>query len=145
MSQHPPSYEGARVARLADVGERPEGRRAAVARGSLLVSSQTLTALASGQTAKGDALAVARVAAVQAAKATPQLIPLCHTSHLTRVDVEFSLHFAANRVDVQARVESVGRTSVEMEALLAVSVGALALYDMLKSDDPAMRLDGVAV
>ena len=145
MSQQLSTYEDVRVARLADVGERPEVRRAAVARGSLLVSSQTLNALASGQTAKGDALAVARVAGVQAAKSTPQLIPLCHTAHLTRVEVDFSLNFTSNRVDVQARVESVGRTSVEMEALLAVSVGALALYDMLKYDDPAMRLDGVTL
>jgi cyclic pyranopterin phosphate synthase len=103
----------------------------------------TLRLIVEGTSKKGDVLGVARIAAIQGAKRTADLIPLCHPIPLTRVAVEFAIDDAANAVDCTATVETFGRTGVEMEALTAVTVGLLTIYDMCKAVDRGMRLDAV--
>jgi cyclic pyranopterin phosphate synthase len=104
---------------------------------------ETLQKIREGTASKGDVLGIARVAAIQGAKRTSDLIPLCHPIALTRVNVEFSLLDDANAVECTAQAESVGRTGVEMEALTAVSVALLTIYDMCKAVDRGMRMEGV--
>jgi cyclic pyranopterin phosphate synthase len=99
--------------------------------------------IASGQASKGDVIAVARVAAIQAAKRTAELIPLCHPLPLTRVSVEFEIDAAAGAVHCTVQAETLGRTGVEMEALTAAAVAALSLYDTAKAFDRAARIDGL--
>jgi cyclic pyranopterin phosphate synthase len=101
--------------------------------------------LLSGQAPKGDVLAVARVAGIQAAKKTPELIPLCHTITLTGVEVDFTPNAAAGEIEIEARVQALDRTGAEMEALTAVSVAALTIYDMLKAVDRAIRIERIAL
>ena len=103
----------------------------------------TLALVESGRAAKGDVLGVARIAAIQAAKRTSELIPLCHPIPLTAVDIEFSLDESASRVDCRARVECTGQTGVEMEALTAVQVALLTIYDMCKAVDRGMTMEGI--
>ena len=126
-----PHLDASGRARMVDVADKAETRRVAVARGWLRVGPQALAAVASGEAAKGDALAVARIAAIQAAKRTADWIPLCHPLPLTSVAVR--LRLAADRIEVEAEVGCTGRTGVEMEALTAVSAACLTLYDMTKS------------
>ena len=130
-------------ARMVEVGERPPSLRSAVAEGFISMDPALLAAVLEGRTAKGDVLAVARVAAIQAAKRTSELIPLCHPLALTGLDVtiEPAQQRSALRVEVAAR--TTGPTGVEMEALTAVQVGLLTLYDMVKSRDPAMTIGPV--
>lgn len=130
-------------ARMVEVGERPSSLRSAVAEGFISMDPALLAAVLEGRTAKGDVLAVARVAAIQAAKRTSDLIPLCHPLALTGLDVtiEPAQQRAGLRVEVAAR--TTGPTGVEMEALTAVQVGLLTLYDMVKSRDPAMTIGPV--
>lgn len=130
-------------ARMVEVGERPPTLRSAVAEGFISMAPELLAAVMEGRTAKGDVLAVARVAAIQAAKRTSELIPLCHPLALTGLDVtiEPQEQRSALRVEVVAR--TTGPTGVEMEALTAVQVGLLTLYDMVKSCDPAMTIGPV--
>ena len=130
---------------MVEVGERPLTRREARAQGSIQMRSEVLALVLEGQAPKGDVLAVARVAAIQAAKRTWELIPLCHPIALSGVDVviEPSADGSGLRLEVSAR--TTGSTGVEMEALTAVQVGLLTLYDMLKSADPAMTITGVCL
>ena len=135
--------DDAGVARMVDVGEKPETRRTAVAKGSVLMRGETLALVADNRFEKGDVLGVARVAGIMAAKNTSQLIPLCHPLPLDQVLVEFDLDERRGAVDITATARTTAKTGVEMEALAAVSIAALTVYDMCKSSDRAMRIDGV--
>ncbi len=128
---------------MVDVGAKPDSRRIAVAQGSIVMKPQTLAMIAQGTAGKGDVLGVARVAAIQAAKRTSDLIPLCHPIALTQVKVEFELDEAQSRVRCLATAETVGKTGVEMEALTAASVGLLTIYDMCKAVERGMTIEGV--
>jgi cyclic pyranopterin phosphate synthase len=128
---------------MVDVAAKEETRRVAVARGRIRMLPATLRQIRSGLTKKGDVLGVARIAAIQAAKRTADLIPLCHPLALTRVDIEFAIDSKTSAVDCLATVETVGRTGVEMEALTAVSVGLLTVYDMCKAVDRGMRVERI--
>jgi cyclic pyranopterin phosphate synthase len=128
---------------MVDVTEKPAADRTAVAAGSLRTSAAVVRLISADGLAKGDALATARVAAILAAKRTSDLIPLCHQLALTGVDIEFTV--GATDVDITATVRSTDRTGVEMEALTAVAVAALTLYDMVKAVDPAARIDDIRV
>lgn len=130
---------------MVDVGAKPDSRRIAVAQGSIVMKPQTLAMIAQGTAGKGDVLGVARVAAIQAAKRTSDLIPLCHPIALTQVKVEFELDEAQSRVHCLATAETVGKTGVEMEALTAASVGLLTIYDMCKAVDRGMTIEGVGL
>ena len=132
-------------ARMVDVGDKPIARRMALARGMVRMQPATLALLVGGTAPKGDVLAAARIAAIQAAKKTPELIPLCHALVLTSVEVEFTPDEAASALRIAVRVHAMDRTGAEMEALTAVSVAALTIYDMLKAKDRAMTIDGIAL
>jgi len=127
-------------AHMVDVGTKARTRRVAVASGRIVLRAPTLRLLAAGRAAKGDVLGVARIAAIQAAKRTPELIPLAHPLAITRAAVEFSLEPARGAVAITATVECRGPTGVEMEALTAAAVGLLTVYDMLKAVDRGMVL-----
>ena len=131
------------AARMVDVGGKPESQRTATASGFIRMLPATLEIVASGTAKKGDVLGVARIAAIQAAKKTSELVPLCHPVALTSVNVEFTLDREGSRVECRATVECTARTGVEMEALTAVQVGLLTIYDMCKAVDRAMRIDGL--
>jgi cyclic pyranopterin phosphate synthase len=130
-------------ARMVDVADKPETRRRAVASGWIRMLPATLEVIRSGTARKGDVLGVARVAAIQAAKRTSELIPLCHPVPLTSVAVDFSLDEALSRVECRATVECTAKTGVEMEALTAVQVGLLTIYDMCKAVDRGMTLEAI--
>jgi cyclic pyranopterin phosphate synthase len=127
-------------AHMVDVGAKTQTHRVAVASGRILMRAATLRAVAAGRAHKGDVLGVARIAAIQAAKRTPELIPLAHPIAITRAGVEFELEPRRGAVRIVARVECRGRTGVEMEALAAAAVGLLTVYDMLKAMDRGMVL-----
>jgi cyclic pyranopterin phosphate synthase len=127
-------------AHMVDVGDKAETRRVAVARGRIVMQPATLARILEGSAAKGDVLGVARLAAIQGAKRTSDLIPLCHPVGLTRVAVEFEITEDPPAVDCIATAECLSRTGVEMEALTAVSVGLLTVYDMCKAVDRGMRI-----
>ena len=127
-------------AHMVDVGAKARTHRVAVASGRILMRAATLRAVAAGGAKKGDVLGVARIAAIQAAKRTPDLIPLAHPIAITRATVEFDLDTGRNAVGIVATVECVGQTGVEMEALAAAAVGLLTVYDMLKAMDRGMVL-----
>ncbi len=133
------------AARMVDVAGKEPTHRIAKARGRIAMLPQTLHVIASGTAKKGDVLGIARIAAIQAAKRTSDLIPLCHPLALTKVGVEFELDHAANAVECVATVETIGRTGVEMEALTAASIGLLTIYDMCKAIDRGMRIEQVAL
>lgn len=131
-------------AHMVDVGDKPNTRRVAVAEGRIEMLPATLALVASGTARKGDVLGVARLAGIQGAKRTSELIPLCHPLALTHVSVEFELHEgAAPAVHCRARTETTGPTGVEMEALTAVQVALLTVYDMCKAVDRGMAITGV--
>ena len=130
-------------AHMVDVGAKPATHRIAVASGRILMQPATLRLVASGSARKGDVLGVARIAAIQAAKRVPDLIPLAHPIALTRVRVEFTLSEKPAAVSIRTTVECLGQTGVEMEALTAAAVGLLAVYDMVKAVDRSMRLSEV--
>lgn len=133
-------------ARMIDVGEKPVQRRTATARADIAMGDNAMQALARGALAKGDALAVARIAAIQAAKRTADLIPLCHPLALDHASADVVLDVPARRATVTVTVRIDGRTGVEMEALTAASVGALAIYDMIKGiEGPAPRIVDVVL
>jgi cyclic pyranopterin monophosphate synthase len=131
------------AAHMVDVTEKATTNRTAVAAGSLRTSAHVVELITAGGLPKGDAIATARVAGILAAKRTSDLIPLCHQLALTGVDVDFSI--GQTDIDITATVRSTDRTGVEMEALTAVSVAALTLYDMIKAVDPAARIDDIRV
>jgi cyclic pyranopterin monophosphate synthase len=128
-------------AHMVDVGGKDDTRRVAEARGAVLMSAEAYEAIQRGDLKKGDALGTARIAGIMAAKRASELIPLCHPIALTKVEVQCEL--ADGRVDIRARVECTGKTGVEMEALTAVSVAALTIYDMAKAIDRAMTIDNI--
>lgn len=128
---------------MVDVADKRETRRVAVAQGRIRMLPATLAQIRAGTAKKGDVLGIARVAAIQAAKRTHELIPLCHPLAITRIDVEFTIRTRPAAVDCTARVETMGRTGVEMEALTAVSAALLTIYDMCKAIDRGMRLEQV--
>ncbi len=128
---------------MVDVGAKQETARLARAAGSIHMQPETLALIRAGSAKKGDVLGIARIAAIQAAKRTGDLIPLCHPIALTRVAVEFTIDDALNAVHCEATTECFGRTGVEMEALTALSVGLLTIYDMCKAVDRGMRIEGI--
>ena len=130
-------------AHMVDVGAKAETARVAVAGGRIRMLPGTLARIRDGTAAKGDVLGVARIAAIQGAKRTAELIPLCHPVPLTRVSVEFTLDEAGSAVECAATAECFGRTGVEMEALTAAAVGLLTIYDMCKAVDRGMVLESV--
>ena len=130
-------------ARMVDVGHKPEQQRTARAEGWLRCRPETIAALRARALPKGDVLTVAKIAAIQAAKRTDELIPLCHSLPLNAVDVEFEINDAA--IHIRASVSTTAKTGVEMEALTAVSIAALTLYDMCKAVDKTMQIDGIRV
>ena len=132
-------------AHMVDVGGKAETRRVARAAGSIRMQPATLAAIAQGGAKKGDVLGVARIAAIQAAKRTSELVPLCHPLPLTHVQVDFALDASANAVHCTVQCETLGRTGVEMEALTAVQVGLLTVYDMVKAIDRGMVMENIRV
>lgn len=129
--------------RMVDVGEKPVTRRQAVARSAVRMAPQTLDAIMSGGLKKGEALAAARIAGIMAAKRTHELIPLCHQIPLEVVEVDFLPDAAKGMLEIQARAVTFARTGVEMEAMVAVTIAAMAIYDMAKAIDRAMVIDAV--
>ncbi|WP_312840839.1 cyclic pyranopterin monophosphate synthase MoaC [Delftia tsuruhatensis] len=132
-------------AHMVDVGAKPATHRIAVAEGRITMQPETLAIIQSGTAKKGDVLGIARIAGIMAAKKTSDLIPLCHPLALTRVAVEFELLPETSSVRCLATVETVGPTGVEMEALTAVQVALLTVYDMCKAVDKLMVMEGVRV
>jgi cyclic pyranopterin phosphate synthase len=131
------------AARMVDVSAKPATARSATAVASVHTTGEVIALIASGGLPKGDAFATARIAGILAAKRTSDLIPLCHQLALAGVDVDFTVD--AERVDITASVRTTDRTGVEMEALTAVSVAALTVYDMIKAVDPGARIGGIRV
>jgi cyclic pyranopterin phosphate synthase len=127
-------------ARMVDVSDKAETERVATAQGSVIMQPATLALIKDGGVKKGDVLSVARLAGIMGAKKTPDLIPLCHPLALTSVQVDLTLDEARNAVDITATCKLVGKTGVEMEALTAVSVAALTVYDMCKAVDKGMQI-----
>ena len=132
-------------ARMVDVGEKSATRREAIARARVVMQQQTLALLASGSHRKGDVLAAARIAGIQAAKKTADLIPLCHPLMLESVAVDFELKESLPGVEITARCRLSGKTGVEMEALTAASIAALTIYDMCKAVDRGMSIQSVGL
>lgn len=130
-------------ARMVDVGEKDVTQRVAVARGEVIMQPQTLQLIIEGNVKKGNVLAVAELAGVMAAKRTSELIPLCHPLLLNKIEVVCTPNEDESRVDIEATVRVSGKTGVEMEALTAVSVAGLTIYDMAKAVDRSMRLTDV--
>ncbi|HQR10102.1 MAG TPA: cyclic pyranopterin monophosphate synthase MoaC [Casimicrobiaceae bacterium] len=138
-------FDGVGQAHMVDVADKGVTRRLARAGGRIVMLPATLALIRAGDARKGDVLGVARIAAIQAAKRTAELIPLCHPLPLTRVSVEFVLDDATHSVAIEVTAETVARTGVEMEALTAASVGLLTIYDMCKAADRGMRIENVRV
>ena len=130
---------------MVDVGDKPATRRRAIAEGLIRMRPETLALIESGQHAKGDVLGIARIAAIMGAKRTAELVPLCHPLALTRGDVDLAGQPELPGVRCRATVETYGPTGVEMEALCAVQVGLLTIYDMCKAVDRGMIIDGVGL
>ena len=132
-------------ARMVDVSDKPATLREAVAKGSVLMKKETIRLISGGRIPKGDVIATARLAGIMAAKRTSELIPLCHQLNLSSVTVEFDIDEGNKRIGIESRARCQGQTGVEMEALLAVSVAALTIYDMCKSVDRNMIISDLHV
>lgn len=130
-------------ARMVDVGAKDDTERLAIARGEVVMKPETLELIRAGQIRKGDVLTVAQVAGIQAAKRASDLIPLCHPLPLTKVDVDLSLDDSLPGVQITATAKTIGKTGVEMEALTAVSVAALTVYDMSKAAEKTMKIQNI--
>jgi cyclic pyranopterin monophosphate synthase len=130
-------------ARIVDVTDKPETRREAVARGEVRLQKATLRLIRKGEIAKGNVLATARLAGILAAKRTGDLVPLCHPLALTHCEVQFQFPKSGDRIRITATATIVARTGVEMEALTAVSLAALSIYDMCKAVDRTMEITGI--
>ncbi|MBS3916702.1 MAG: cyclic pyranopterin monophosphate synthase MoaC [Sulfuritalea sp.] len=143
MSETLTHFDASGQAHMVDVAEKHETRRIARAEGTVFMQPATLALIESGDAKKGDVLGVARIAAIQAAKRTADLIPLCHPIPLTRVGVEFSIDRTRSCIRCEVTAETVGRTGVEMEALTAVSVGLLTIYDMCKAVDRGTSFENI--
>lgn len=138
-------FDQAGQAHMVDVGEKAESHRVAIASGVITMKPETLTVIQSGTARKGDVLGIARIAAIMASKRTSDLIPLCHPLALTHVSVDFKMDQARSCISCTARVETTGKTGVEMEALTAVQVGLLTIYDMSKAIDRGMVMSDIRV
>ena len=136
-------FDSSGQAHMVGVGDKPETHRVALANGAIRMAPSTLKLILGGGASKGDVLGVARIAAIQAAKRTGELIPLCHSLGLTRVAAEFTADKRRSAIRLAVTVETIGRTGVEMEALTAVSVGLLTIYDMCKAVDRAMIIGDI--
>ncbi len=143
MSSPLTHFDASGQAQMVDVGEKAETHRIARAAGNISMQAATLALIQSGTAKKGDVLGIARIAAIQASKRTSELIPLCHPLALTRVGVEFSIDSERLLIACEVTAETFGRTGVEMEALTAVSVGLLTIYDMCKAADRGMRIENI--
>ena len=143
MSKRLTHLDESGTAHMVDVGQKGDTERVAVAAGEVAMQPETLRLIRDGMLKKGDALTVARVAGIMAAKRTSELIPLCHPIALTHLDVTLSLDEMQPRVLIQATARTFGKTGVEMEALTAVSVAALTIYDMAKAVDRAMHIQNI--
>ena len=130
-------------ARMVDVGHKPDTERIAVARGEIHMKKETLDLIRAGEMKKGDVLTVAQIAGISASKRTSELIPLCHTLPLTKVDVELAFDDSIPGIIITATAKTIGKTGVEMEALTAVSVAALTVYDMAKAVEKTMRIQNI--
>jgi len=131
------------AAQMVDVSEKAVTARVAVAKGNILMSAETRTMIQEGRARKGDVLSVARLAGIMGAKKTPDLIPLCHPLTITKVSVDLS--YTNDGLEIEATVKTTGQTGVEMEALTAVNVAALTVYDMVKAVDKTMQINNVRV
>lgn len=138
-------FDGAGRAQMVDVGDKAVTHRVAVAIGRISMQAGTLQLIISGGAKKGDVLGVARIAAIQGAKRTPELIPLAHPVAITKIAIDFDVQAATNSIECRAQVETHGQTGVEMEALTAVQVGLLTIYDMCKAVDRGMVIGEVKV
>ena len=136
-------FNTAGEAHMVDVGAKNETSRVARAGGRIRMAPATFALIRDGNAKKGDVLGIARIAAIQASKHTPELIPLCHPIALTRVGVEFTLDEATSTISIVVTAETVGRTGVEMEALTAAMIGLLTIYDMCKAVDRGMVIEAV--
>ena len=130
-------------ARMVDVSEKKASQRVAIARGAVVMQESTLELIEAGSIKKGDVLAVAQVAGVMAAKKTAELIPMCHPLPLDQIVVEFEFNWELPGIEITATAKTTGKTGVEMEALTAVSVAALTIYDMAKSAEKTMRIEKI--
>ena len=138
-------FDGQGHAHMVDVSGKPVTDRIATARGQVRMTAETLALIADGRAKKGDVLAVARLAAIMGAKKTADLIPLCHPLPITKVAVDLTLDPTLPGVVIEATVKTSGQTGVEMEALTAVSVAALTVYDMLKAVEKSMVIEGISL
>ena len=138
-------FDSTGQAHMVDVGAKAETHRIAVARGHIRMKAETLAIIQGGTAKKGDVLGIARIAAIMGAKRTSDLVPLCHPLPITRVTVDFDIDADQNRVVCTAQVETVGKTGVEMEALTAVQIGLLTIYDMCKAADRGMVMGDIRV
>ena len=130
-------------AKMVDIGQKPDTERVAIARGEIHMRKGTLDLIRAGQIKKGDVLTVAQVAGISASKRTSDLIPLCHPLPLTKIDVDLALDDSLPGVIITATAKTFGKTGVEMEALTAVSVAALTVYDMAKAAEKTMRIQNI--
>lgn len=130
-------------AHMVDVGDKEDTQRIAVAEGSVVMQPETLKMIKDGKIAKGDVLAVAQVAGIMAAKKTSQIIPMCHPLILTNVDLNFTINENENKIIIQSKVKTMGKTGVEMEALTAVAAAGLTIYDMCKAVDREMTIKSI--
>ncbi len=136
-------FDDTGAAHMVDVSAKPVTDRIAVAEGYVTMAPETLTLITEGRAKKGDVLAVARLAGIMGAKQTASLIPLCHPLPITKVALDLAPDRGRNAIRVQATVKTGGQTGVEMEALTAVSVACLTIYDMVKAADKAMQIEGI--
>lgn len=143
MEDHLTHLDEQGTARMVDVGKKPDTERVAVAGGSVYLQAETLRLIREGAIKKGDVLTVARIAGIMAAKKTSELIPLCHPLPLTHIDLEIIPDDEKGAIYITATARTFGKTGVEMEALTAVTVAALTIYDMAKAVDRAMRLSDI--
>ena len=133
------------AAHMVDVGDKAVTSRIATAKGRIVMAPETLAMIAGGTAKKGDVLGIARIAGIMAAKKTPDLIPLCHPLPITKVAIDLTVNTVENCVDIEATVKTTGQTGIEMEALTAVSITALTVYDMVKAVDKAMQITDIRV
>jgi cyclic pyranopterin phosphate synthase len=138
-------FNSAGEAHMVDVGAKPETERRAVAHGRIVMQAQTLTRILASTQAKGDVLGIARIAGIMAAKKTADLIPLCHPLPLTHVEIDFTPQPDTHAILCRATAETRGRTGVEMEALAAVNIALLTIYDMCKAVDRGMTLQDIGL
>jgi cyclic pyranopterin phosphate synthase len=143
LRPHFTHFDARGQAHMVDVAAKDVTRRVARAEGRIVMQPETLALIRGGAAKKGDVLGVARIAAIQAAKRTADLIPLCHPVPLTRVAVEFAFAADASAVTIEVIAETLARTGVEMEALTAAAAGLLTIYDMCKATDRAMRIESI--